>query len=214
MRAVVVYESMFGNTHVVADHIAAGLRTTMDVATVAVDGVTPDALDGVDLLVVGGPTHVHGMSSHKSRSSAADMTAKPDSGLELDPDAEGEGLREWFHQLPELSGVRAAAFDTRIGVVAPVMSGRASKESRGASATTAVTWWWSRRASSSTKTTISSTARRSGRARGGLRSSSVVMALRSRHSDRSGCVDGGGAGRRAGTDLMSPAGRLSLGGAR
>ena len=126
MRAVVVYESMFGNTHVVAERIAAGLLTTMDVAVVAVGGATPEILDGIDLLVVGGPTHVHGMTSHKSRSGAAEMAAKPGSDLELDPDAEGEGLREWFRRLPRI-GVRAAAFDTRIGSVAAVMSGRASK---------------------------------------------------------------------------------------
>jgi len=127
MRAVVVYESMFGNTHVVADRIAAGLRATHDVTVVAVDGATPDVLDRVDLLIVGGPTHIHGLSSHKSRASAVKMAAKPESDLELDPDAEGEGLREWFHHLPKLGAVRAAAFDTRIGSVAPAMSGRASK---------------------------------------------------------------------------------------
>jgi hypothetical protein len=127
MRAVVVYESMFGNTHVVADHIADGLRATMDVTTVPVDGATPEVLDGVDLLVVGGPTHIHGMSSERSRSSAAEMAAKPESGLEMDPDAEGEGLRDWIKDLPGLPGVTAAAFDTRLGSVSPVMSGRASK---------------------------------------------------------------------------------------
>jgi flavodoxin len=127
MRAVVVYESMFGNTHVVADHVAEGLSASMDVTTVAVDGATPEVLEGVDLLVVGGPTHIHGMSSDRSRSSAAEMAAKPESGLELDPDAEREGLRDWIHDLPKLPGVKAAAFDTRLGSVSAVMSGRASK---------------------------------------------------------------------------------------
>ena len=31
MRAVVVYESMYGNTHLIADAIGAGLRTAFDV---------------------------------------------------------------------------------------------------------------------------------------------------------------------------------------
>jgi hypothetical protein len=127
MRAVVVYESMFGNTHTVADHIAAGLRDRHEVTVVPVDEADADVLAGIDLLVVGGPTHVHGMSNRMSRSSAADMAAKPDSDLTLDPDAEGEGLRDWFHHLGKLHGVRAAAFDTRIASVAPSMSGRASK---------------------------------------------------------------------------------------
>ena len=59
MRAVVVYESMFGNTQVVADYVAAGLRATMEATAVPVDGATPEVLGGVDLLVAGGPTHIH-----------------------------------------------------------------------------------------------------------------------------------------------------------
>ena len=127
MRAVVVYESMFGNTHVVADHIASGLASTLEVTVVPVYDATPDLLDGVDLLIVGGPTHMHGMTSHRSRSMAVETAAKPDSGVVLDPDAEGEGLRDWFDDLPRFENVRTAAFDTRIGSVAPAMSGRASK---------------------------------------------------------------------------------------
>ncbi|MBK9178269.1 MAG: flavodoxin [Acidimicrobiales bacterium] len=127
MRAVVVYESMFGSTHVVADRIAEGLRETHEVLVVPVGDATAEVLVGIDLLVVGGPTHMHGMSSHRSRSMAVDMAAEPDSDLELDPDAEGEGLRDWFHHLPKLEGVRGAAFDTRLASVALVMSGQASK---------------------------------------------------------------------------------------
>jgi len=127
MRAVVVYESMFGNTHVVANHVAAGLASAYEVSVVPVHDATADLLDGVDLLVVGGPTHIHGMTSERSRATAVETAAKPESGVELDPDAEGEGLRDWFDDLPELHHVRAAAFDTRIGSVAPIMSGRASK---------------------------------------------------------------------------------------
>lgn len=78
MRAVVVYESMFGNTHVVADHIATGLASTHEVSVVPVHDATTE-------------------------------------------------LRDWFDDLPELRNIRAAAFDTRIGSVAPIMSGRASK---------------------------------------------------------------------------------------
>ncbi|MCU0261675.1 MAG: flavodoxin domain-containing protein [Ilumatobacteraceae bacterium] len=127
MRAVVVYESMFGNTHVVADHIAEGMRPDHDVTVVPVDEATAEVLAGVELLVVGGPTHAHGMVSEASRTSAVEMAHRPGSGLELDPDAEGEGLRHWFHHLPKLPGVRAAAFDTRMGSVSPIVSGRASK---------------------------------------------------------------------------------------
>ena len=129
MRAIVVYESMFGNTHVLADHIATGLASTHEVSVVPVHEATPELLEGVSLLIVGGPTHMHGMTSAKSRAMAVQTAAKPGSrvALDADADAEGEGLRDWFDDLPELCNVRAAAFDTRIGSVAPIMSGRASK---------------------------------------------------------------------------------------
>ena len=68
-----------------------------------------------DLVVVGGPTHVHGMSSQRSRAGAEDMAAKDDD-LDLDPDAYGDGLRDWFEQLADDAGADrlAAAFDTRV----------------------------------------------------------------------------------------------------
>jgi hypothetical protein len=126
MRALVVYESMYGNTHLVADQIADGLRTVAEVRVVPVAGVEPDALAGVDLLVVGGPTHIHGMTSARSRQAAMEAAAKEGAELTIDPDAEGPGLRDWFDVL-ELSGpMKAAAFDTRIDGPA-VFTGRASR---------------------------------------------------------------------------------------
>jgi hypothetical protein len=116
MRALVVYESMYGNTHVVASNIADGLRATHEVTLVPVAGATEDLVAGVDLLVVGGPTHMHGLSSPASRRMAAQAAAKPASGLSLDPDACGPGLRDWLKGLgggPAL----AAAFDTRLSGV-------------------------------------------------------------------------------------------------
>ena len=126
MKSVVVYESMYGNTHAVADAIALGLSgPDNDVAVLPVHEATTDALDGVDLLVVGGPTHVHGMTRASTRKAAADAAAKPEADLVLDPDAEGEGLREWFDEAGALPHA-AAAFDTRIDASAMV-TGRASK---------------------------------------------------------------------------------------
>ncbi len=111
----------------VANHIATGLASSCDVTVLAVHEATPDLLDGVDLLIIGAPTHVHGMSSTRSRLAAIVAASKPDSDVKVDPDAEGEGLRDWFDDLPKFHDVRAAAFDTRIGSVSPAMSGRASK---------------------------------------------------------------------------------------
>jgi len=125
MRAVVVYESMYGNTHAIADHIAAGLRDRFDTDVLSVDSATANVLIDADLIVVGGPTHVHGLSSSTSRRGAADAAEKDD-GLELDPAAEGGGLRDWFHHLGDGRHRSAAAFDTRFDA-SPIVTGRASK---------------------------------------------------------------------------------------
>jgi len=125
MRAVVVYESMYGNTHLIADAIAKGLGGDGEVAVVPVEGADEALLNGADLVVVGGPTHVHGMSHENTRKAALDAAHKPDSDLSVDPDAEGPGLRDWFAALGELPKA-AAAFDTRIDAPAGV-TGRASK---------------------------------------------------------------------------------------
>ncbi len=124
MRAIVVYESMFGNTHTVADHIARGMGEGVDVVVAPVQEASAALVAAADLVVVGGPTHVHGLSSVRSRAGAKDNAAADD-GLELDPDAEGPGLRDWFHDM-DVAGTMAAAFDTRVDAPAAV-TGRASK---------------------------------------------------------------------------------------
>lgn len=125
MRAVVVYESMFGNTHEVADHVAEGLRSRHEVVIVPVGDATPEVVGAADYLVVGGPTHVHGLSSSASRKSAAEMAGK-EPGLELDDGASGPGLRDWLEGLPSGHVHAAAAFDTRADAPA-MLTGRASK---------------------------------------------------------------------------------------
>jgi hypothetical protein len=125
MRAVVVYESMYGNTHLVADAIGTGLGTAFDVRVVPVSQAGPEVLADADLVVVGGPTHVHGMSRAATREAAVEAAGKPASGLKTEPDALGPGLREWFGSLGSYR-VRAAAFDTRMHGPA-VLTGRASK---------------------------------------------------------------------------------------
>lgn len=124
MRALVVYESMYGNTHVVASNIADGLRGTHEVTLVPVTAATADLVAEANLLVVGAPTHMHGLSTASSRQLAR-KAAKPESGLTLDPDAGGPALRDW---LSGLAGghVLAAAFDTRL-VGVPALTGRASR---------------------------------------------------------------------------------------
>ena len=125
MRALVVYESMFGNTRVVAGEIADGLRVGYEVRVVPVAEATAELVAGADLLVVGAPTHMHGLSSASSRRTAAKATTKDGSELRLDPDASGPGMRDWLHDIDRGDGL-AAAFDTRINGV-PAFTGRASR---------------------------------------------------------------------------------------
>src|SRR5690348_15426161 len=125
MRAVVVYESMYGNTHLIATAIGAGLEAAFDVRVVPVSHAGPEVIADADLVVVGGPTHVHGMSRASTRKAAVQAADKPVGGLKVEPDALGPGLREWFGSLGD-HPVRAAGFDTRMhGPVA--LTGRAGK---------------------------------------------------------------------------------------
>ncbi|HEY4853286.1 MAG TPA: flavodoxin domain-containing protein [Streptosporangiaceae bacterium] len=125
MRVVIVYESMYGNTHMVADAIGAGLEPAADVIVVPVSEAHPELLHDAALVVVGGPTHVHGMSRASTRTGAAEAAQKPDSGLTLEPGALGPGLRDWFGSLGH-HRAKAAAFDTRATGPA-ALTGRASK---------------------------------------------------------------------------------------
>ena len=112
MRALVVYESMFGNTKAVARAIAAGLSEHLDVETVEVSTAPSTIGDDLDLVVVGGPTHAFGMSRQRTRQSAGTQTNRPLVSV-------GTGLREWLtaQQFGRATrgGCAAVAFDTRVG---------------------------------------------------------------------------------------------------
>lgn len=125
MKAVIIYESMFGNTKTIADAIARGFGHDSEAVVVPVGQARQELLDGVDLVVLGGPTHVHGMSRASTRKGAARMAAKPGSKLTLVPGAQGAGLREWLATLGQVN-VAAAVFDTRLDN-AVLLTGRASK---------------------------------------------------------------------------------------
>jgi hypothetical protein len=106
--ALVVVESMFGNTEEVGRAVAqglaeAGVRTeVLDVRTAPIDVPT------VDLLVVGAPTHAFSMSRPSTRAGAVDQGAPPARAV--------IGLREWLGRAMPSSGrtpQRVAVFDTR-----------------------------------------------------------------------------------------------------
>jgi menaquinone-dependent protoporphyrinogen IX oxidase len=127
MQALVVYESMYGNTHTVADAIAEGLRTHGEAIVVPVKDLTAELVEPAELIVFGSPTHVHGMTRPKTREAAVEAAQKTGSELDLDAelDLHAPGLREWFDAVDRLPKA-AAAFDTRIDAPAAI-TGRASK---------------------------------------------------------------------------------------
>jgi hypothetical protein len=122
MKALVVYESMYGNTAAIGDAVAASLRARgLEVEAGLVSKIDPEEAAEVDLLVVGGPTHLHGMSSASSRKSAASDEKNTFPEPTVEP-----GLREWVKRLPPGTGRLAAAFDTRIDKPV-ILTGSAAK---------------------------------------------------------------------------------------
>ncbi|MCW2960667.1 MAG: flavodoxin [Thermoleophilia bacterium] len=108
MRALVVYESMFGNTRQVAQAIVDGLAPHVKVELVEV-GNAPDVIaPDVSLLIVGGPTHAFGMSRASTRLDAATRTTV----RLISP---GVGVREWLEGVqPPDHPVMSASFDTHV----------------------------------------------------------------------------------------------------
>ena len=109
MRALVVYESSFGNTGRLATAVWEGMFSRVPDAGLLEVGAAPSRLPpDLELLVVGAPTQALGMSRPATRADAqlqAGATAP-------DPTT---GVREWLAHLeaPERP-VHAATFDTRI----------------------------------------------------------------------------------------------------
>jgi hypothetical protein len=105
MRSLVVYESSFGNTQRIARTVADALAADGEVELVSVDDGLPP-LDELDLLVVGAPTHVHGLSNRLSRKGALEQQGRRDGDV-------GIGVRGWIEQLPLAARLPVAVFDTR-----------------------------------------------------------------------------------------------------
>lgn len=119
MKSLVVYESMWGNTAQVARAVAEGLSG----ARVAeVHDVSPSEVQGLDLLVVGGPTHAFSMSRPSTRHDAHSRGASVG--------AEDAGVREWLTRLPAGSRMPVATFDTRVASVKNLPGSAAKAASR------------------------------------------------------------------------------------
>ena len=91
MKALVVYDSVFGNTEKVAQAMGQALSTVADVETLRVGDIKPEHMTGLDGLIVGSPTRA--------------FSPTP-------------AIKKWLGNIPSknLAGVKVAAFDTRFNV--------------------------------------------------------------------------------------------------
>jgi flavodoxin len=107
MKALVVYESMFGNTKLIAVAVADGLRESVEVQLTAVSDAPLKPDPDVALIIAGGPTHAFSMSRASTRTDAIKRGA-----------LEGEtefGLREWMAARPAgQHAEKIATFDTKV----------------------------------------------------------------------------------------------------
>jgi flavodoxin I len=89
MKALVIYDSVFGNTEKVAQSIGMALGSQGQIATLPVSQVTIDKLRGLEVLMVGSPTR----------------SFRPT-----------PAISKFLKSLPsnQLAGISVAAFDTRI----------------------------------------------------------------------------------------------------
>ena len=106
MKAIVVYESVWGNTAAIAHAIAEGMgEGTQAFAT---DAVPADVLARADMIVAGSPVFAFSLPSEGMRENI--LRSETDGPP---PDLSHPSLRSWLDSLPIGRGV-AAAFETRI----------------------------------------------------------------------------------------------------
>lgn len=104
MRAVVVYESLWGNTAAIARAIADGIGP--GTPAVPTDEATAELLAGADLIVAGAPVLGFRLPTDGMRASVrGDPKAPP-------ADLGHPSMRAWLASLPAGHG-RSAAFETR-----------------------------------------------------------------------------------------------------
>ncbi|KAA9136007.1 hypothetical protein F6B40_01035 [Microbacterium caowuchunii] len=120
MRALVVYESLWGNTEQLARAISVALRGWGSVEVVDSDAA-PLAVEAYDLLVVGAPTHAFSMSRAATRADAVTSHGAPHEPA--------RGIREWLEALNRPPRpIPVLVFDTRVD--RPRLPGSAAKAAR------------------------------------------------------------------------------------
>jgi flavodoxin len=89
MKALVIYDSVFGNTEKIAHQISEAVKGNLEVRLVNVSAIIPEQLRGMDLLIMGSPTRGFAASDNMK-----EFLAKIQAG--------------------SLKGIKAVVFDTRM----------------------------------------------------------------------------------------------------
>lgn len=121
VKALVVYETCYGNTGQIAHAIAKGLADHATVEIVNVDDAKGSVPDDVELVVVGGPTHAFSMSRANTREDAVRQGGLAPADV---------GIREWIERVTPRDSLRVVTFDTRVHV--RMLPGSAAKSAVGA----------------------------------------------------------------------------------
>ena len=107
MKAVVVYESLWGNTAAIARAIAEGIGP--GTRAVTTDAASASELAEAGLVIAGAPVLAFSLPTDAVR----DSVARTEAHAPTPPDLAHPSLRSWLDALPAGSGP-AAAFETRI----------------------------------------------------------------------------------------------------
>ena len=106
MKALIVYDSVYGNTEKIARAIAGALTPSGEVKVLRAGEANPSELKSVDLLIVGSPT----------------QGGKPT-----------RAIQDFLNKLPEpaIKGINVAAFDTRFSTKLVAIFGYAAGKIAG-----------------------------------------------------------------------------------
>jgi hypothetical protein len=104
MNAIVVYESLWGNTAAIARAIAEGIGPEARALSTA--EATAAEIAGADLIVAGAPVHAFSLPTEQSRKNAGGNAGKTPA-----PDLSHPPMRTWLGTVPPGKGL-SAAFET------------------------------------------------------------------------------------------------------
>jgi len=107
MKAVVVYESLWGNTAAIARAIAQGIGP--EAQALSTGQASAEAIAGADLIVAGAPVIAFSLPTESVRKSIG----QDPKHAQRPPDLSQPSMGSWLAALPKGSG-RAAAFETRL----------------------------------------------------------------------------------------------------